>query len=271
METLKFEQDGHVGWLRLNRPEKLNAMTVQMWAEMRELGQQLLADAAGLRCLVVIGEGRAFSAGIDLSTFSEGQALDPGPVAERAVEDEMVAGILRAQEAFTWLEDASFPTIAALRGYALGAGIQLAMACDLRIVARGTRLGVFEQKYGILPDLGGTHWLPRLVGPARAKELTWTVAEIDAEEAHRIGLCEHLVDDADLEKVAEDLAATIAAQPPLAVAGAKAAINRAAHGESREAVLRETAERQAECLRSKDFAEAITAFLEGRPPEYQGA
>lgn len=270
METITFERDGHVGWLRLNRPEKLNAMTPQMWAELRELGEQLLADAGGLRCLVVIGEGRAFSAGIDLSTFSEGQALDPGPVSERSHGDELVAGILRAQEAYTWLEDAPFPSIAAVRGYALGAGIQLAAACDIRVVARGTTFGVFEQKYGILPDLGGTHYLPRLVGPAKAKELTWTVAEVDADEAYRIGLCEHLVDDADLEKVVEDLAGRIATQPPLAVAGAKAAMNRAANGEPREAVLRETAERQAVCLRSKDFAEAIAAFLEQRPPEYQG-
>lgn len=270
METISFDQSDHVGWLALNRPEKLNAMTVQMWAELRELGHQLMADPGDLRCLVVIGEGRAFSAGIDLSTFSQGQPLDPGPATERSHQDEMVSGILRAQESYTWLEDVPFPTVAAVRGYALGAGIQLAAACDLRVVARGTKLGVFEQKYGIMPDLGGTHWLPRLVGAAKAKELTWTVAEIDADEAYRIGLCERLVEDSELEKVVGELAATIAAQPPLAVAGAKAALNRAAHGESREAVLRETAERQAVCLRSKDFAEAITAFLEGRSPEYRG-
>lgn len=268
--TLRFERDGHLGWLKLNRPEKLNAMTPQMWAEMRDLGQHLLDDPEGLRCLVVMGEGRAFSAGIDTSTFSGGAALDPGPEDQRAHEDEIVAGVLRAQEAFTWLEDVPFPTIAAVRGYALGAGIQLAAACDLRVVARGTKLGVFEQKYGILPDLGGTHWLPRLLGPAKAKELTWTVAELDAEEAYRLGFCERLVDDADLDKVVGELAATIAAQPPLAVAGAKAAINRAAHGESRDDVLRETAERQAVCLRSSDFGEAIAAFLEQRPPEYRG-
>ena len=270
METIRLEHDGHIGWLRLNRPEKLNAMTPQMWAELRELGQQLLADPARLRCLVVIGEGRAFSAGIDLSTFSGGGALDPGPVSERDHDDEMVAAILRAQEAYTWLEDAPFPTVAAVRGYALGAGLQLAAACDLRVMARGTKLGVFEQKYGIMPDLGGTHWLPRLVGAPKAKELTWTVAEIDAEEAYRIGLCERLVDEADLESSVQELAATLATQPPMAVSGAKVALNRAAHGESREAVLRETAERQAECLRSKDFAEAIAAFLEKRPPEYRG-
>lgn len=269
METITFERDGHVARLVLNRPEKLNAMTPGMWDEMRELGQGLLADPGDIRCLVVIGEGRAFSAGIDLTTFGgDAGPLDPG--SDPSDDDPVVEAVLRFQQAFTWLEDVPFPTVAAVRGYALGAGIQLAAACDLRVVARGTKLGVFEQKYGILPDLGGTHWLPRLVGPAKAKELTWTVAELDAEEAYRIGLCERLVDDADLEKAVEDLAATLAAQPPLAVAGAKAAINLAAHGEPRDVVLRETAERQAACLRSADFAEAVAAFLEKRPPEYRG-
>jgi enoyl-CoA hydratase/carnithine racemase len=132
MGTITFEQEGAVAWLRLNRPEKLNAMTPEMWAEMRELGQRLLEDPHDVRCLVVIGNGRAFSAGIDTSTFGGGAPLDPGPISERTHQDELVAGILRAQEAYTWLEDVPFPTIAAVRGYALGAGIQLAAACDLR-------------------------------------------------------------------------------------------------------------------------------------------
>lgn len=267
-ETLVFERSEHVGWLRLDRPDKLNAMTPRMWDEMRDLGGELVDDT-GLRCLVVTGNGRAFSAGIDTSTFaSEETAGDAA--GERLHDDPVAATVLRIQESFTWLEDAPYPTIAAVRGHALGAGIQLALACDLRVVARGTRLGVLEQRYGILPDLGGTWWLPRLVGPAKAKELTWTAATIDAEEAYRIGLCERLVDDDELEEVAGDLAASIAAQPPLAVAGSKSAINLVGAGAGREEVLVETAERQAVCLRSDDFGEAITAFLEGRAPVFGG-
>ena len=265
METLKLDRDGDVAWLRLNRPDKLNAMSTQLWDELRELGEKMVDDAT-LRCLVVISEGRAFSAGIDTSTFTGGGGLEPGASEH---EDPVVGAVLRTQRAFTWLEDAPYPTVAAVRGYALGAGLQLAMACDLRIMARGTKLGVFEQKYGIMPDLGGTHWLPRLVGTAKAKELTWTVAEFDADEAYRIGLCERLVESDELETVAAELAATIAAQPPLAVRGAKRAINLAL-GSDRDTVLRVTAEDQAACLRSNDFSEAIGAFVEGRAPNYTG-
>ena len=267
MDTLIFEREGRVGWLRLNRPEKLNAMTPHMWDEMRTLGLELVDDP-DLRCLVVIGEGRAFSAGIDTSTFTGGQG--DGLASDDRHDDPMAAAVLRTQEAFTWLEDAPYPTIAAVRGYALGAGIQLAMACDLRVVARGTKLGVFEQKYGIMPDLGGTYWLPRLVGLAKAKELTWTVSQFDADEAFRIGLCERLVDEGDLEKVVSELATSLAAQPPLAVRGAKAAM-RLAPDRPRDEVLAVTAEAQAVCLRSKDFTEAIAAFVEQRPPDYSGA
>lgn len=268
-ETLKYAVDGHVAWLRLDRPEKLNAMTPQMWDELRELGAALVDDPGDVRCLVVIGEGRAFSAGIDTNTFGQDGGVT-GDDGAGLHDDPVAATVLRFQQAYTWLEDVAFPTVAAVRGYALGAGIQLAAACDLRVVARGTTLGVFEQKYGILPDLGGTHFLPRLVGPGKAKELTWTVAEIDADEAFRIGFCERVVDDAELEAEVEALATTLAKQPPMAVAGSKAAINAAAHGSAREEVLRITAERQADCLRSDDFSEAITAFMENRAPRYQG-
>lgn len=268
METLIFEREGAVGWLRLNRPEKLNAMTIGMWDEMRALGEELVEDP-DLRALIVSGEGRAFSAGIDTSAFTSGEVLAADEDLESRHEDPTAAAILRTQEAFTWLEDAPYPTIAAVHGYALGAGIQLALACDLRVVARGARLGVFEQRYGIMPDLGGTWSLPRLVGVAKAKELTWTAAELGAEEAHRLGLCERVVADADLEGTVRELAGTLAAQPPLAVRGAKEALDLAGRG-SREDVLRLTAERQAVCLGSEDFAEAISALVEQRAPEFRG-
>lgn len=276
METISFERAGTVGWVRLDRPEKLNAMTGQMWAELRELGTQLVNDGS-LRCVVVIGNGRAFSAGIDTSQFGgdafsalgPGDGGDPAAASSDGGQDPLVEVILRAQEAYTWLEDAPYPTVAAVRGYALGAGLQLALACDLRVVARGTRLGMLEHRYGLLPDLGGTSWLPKLVGPGKAKELTFTAAQIDAEEAHRIGLVERLVDDERLEDEVAELAAHLAAQPPVAVRGAKRAINAAA-GASRAESLRLAAEGQAACIRSADFAEAVAAFLEGRPPAFEG-
>jgi enoyl-CoA hydratase len=266
-ETLIFERRGAVGWLRLNRPAKLNAQTPRMWNELRELGQELVRDPE-LRCLVVTGEGRAFSAGIDLGelTSADGLASAAGMRAS-AEEDPLVGMIRRGQEAFSWLLDAPFPSVAAVRGHALGAGLQLAIACDLRLAARGTKFGALEFRYGLLPDLGGTAWLPRLIGPARAKEIVFTAAPIDADEALRIGLVNQVVEDAELEARATALAETIAAQPPIAVRHAKRAIDAF---EDAERSLQLAAVGQAACLRSEDFVEAGKAFLEKRKAVYQG-
>lgn len=270
-ETIRFERDGFVGWLRLDRPDKLNSFTPLMWRELGELGAQLLGDPGDLRSLVVIGEGRAFSSGIDTSVFTaEGGIADVLGASGARHADPLTAGILAAQDSYTWLEEAPFATIAAVRGHALGAGLQLALACDLRIMARGTKLGLLEFTYGIIPDLGGTQRLSRLVGAAKSKELIFTAARIDAEEAGRIGLAQRVVSDEELEEVVAALAHEIAAQPPLAVRGAKQAVNAATSGLTvREGLVIE-AEAQTVCLRSDDMNEAIAAFVEGRPPAYRG-
>ena len=270
-ETIELARDGSVGWLRLDRPTKLNSFTIEMWEELRALGLELRDDPE-LRALVVIGNGRAFSSGIDTSVFTAntggGSPLRDDGDGPRH-DDPTVAAILRTQQAYSWLADARFPTIAAVRGYALGAGLQLALACDIRVMARGTVVGLLEHKYGIMPDLGGTQRLPRVVGAGKAKELIWTAARIDADEAFRIGLCERLVDDDALEPEVAGLAAALAAQPPLAVQGAKRAV--AAGGSLPvEAGLVVEAEAQAVCLRSDDMREAITAFVEQRDPRYTG-
>jgi enoyl-CoA hydratase/carnithine racemase len=264
-ETLIFERQGPVGWLRLNRPGKLNAQTPRMWEELRDLGRALRDDRE-LRCVVVGGEGRAFSSGIDLAEITGGLAAAAG-VEGSGADDPLPAVIRRGQEAFTWLTEAPFPTIASVRGYALGAGLQLALACDLRIVARGTKLGALELRYGLLPDLGGTAWLPRLVGPAKAKELVFTAATIDADEALAIGLVNRVVEDDRLDPFVRGLAETIAAQPPLAVSHAKRAID--AFGDVARS-LELAALGQAACLRSEDFLEAGRAFVERRRPVYRG-
>ena len=275
METLDFTRDrdgeGEIAWLRLDRPEKLNSFTPLMWHEMRLLGREI-ADDPDIRALIVVGNGRAFSSGIDTSVFTGGgSAEDVLPAEEPDTHaDPSVSAILRVQDSYTWLEEARFPTIAAVRGYAFGAGLQLALACDIRVFARGTRAGLLEHKYGILPDLGGTQRLPRVVGAGKAKELIWTAARIDADEAYRIGLCERLVDDAELEKEAESLAREIAAQPPIAVQGAKRAVAAAGHLSVRDGLVVE-AEAQSVALRSRDMREAISAFAEQRAPRYEGS
>jgi enoyl-CoA hydratase/carnithine racemase len=168
-QTVELTREGHIGWLRLNRPDKLNSFTVLMWQELRALGKELRDDPE-LRALVVIGNGRAFSSGIDTSVFtgSSTDSIEGGDDAGTRHHDPTVDGILRTQEAYSWLEEARYPTIAAVRGFALGAGLQMALACDIRVFARGTSVGLLEHKYGILPDLGGTQRLPRVVGPGKA-------------------------------------------------------------------------------------------------------
>ncbi|MCY4386736.1 MAG: enoyl-CoA hydratase/isomerase family protein [Desulfurellaceae bacterium] len=275
-EAVRYEQVGHIGWLRLNRADKLNAMTPQMWQELRELGQTLSTEAHArenqLRVLVVIGEGRAFSTGIDTSAFGgaafNGHEREPVPEAV-ADDDPMVSIIQGFQEAFTWLEEAPYPTIAAVRGYALGAGMQMALACDIRVVARGSRLGLLEHRYGLIPDLGGTQRLPRLVGTGKAKELIFTAQQIEAEEAYRIGLAEQLVDDEALEATVTSLAEQLASQPPLAVRAAKRAIDASPYLSVRDGLLLE-AKSQAVCIRSQDAKEAVRAFMEKRMPQYSG-
>jgi enoyl-CoA hydratase/carnithine racemase len=284
MQTISYEQTGAVGWLRLNRPDRLNAMTVEMWEELAKLGETL-GDDASLRCLVVMGEGRAFSSGIDVEhllsgggggLFAEAGKGRPAvanadrPSSSNSIEDKLVSRISDIQEAYTWLADAPYPTIAAMRGYALGGGMQLALACDLRIAAQGTKLALPEHKYGLLPDLGGTYWLPRIVGPAKAKELIFTGETIDAEEGLRIGLVNRIVDDADLEPAVSALADKIAGQPPIAVRGSKRAIDRA-YNQSLGEGLREAAIGQADCIRSADFLEAMQANLGKRAPEYKNS
>src|SRR3954470_1211202 len=215
-QTIEFERVDAVGWLRLNRPDKLNAFSILMWEEMRRLGRELHDDPE-LRALIVIGNGRAFSSGIDTTVFTApaGDGIESGDDAGPPHAHPAIDGILRAQDAYSWLESARYPTIAAVRGYAFGAGLQLALACDIRVFARGTQVGLLEHKYGILPDLGGTQRLPRVVGPGKAKELIWTAARIDADEAYRIGLCERLVDAGAIETEARLLGPGIAGHAPL--------------------------------------------------------
>ena len=188
-----------------------------------------------IRALVLIGEGRAFSSGIDTSVFAErgdfGSVSTGGASSDR---DPWIDTVLRTQDAYNWLEEAPFATIAAVRGYALGAGLQAALACDIRVFAHGVDVGLLELKYGIMPDLGGTQRLTKLVGPGRAKEMILTGARIDGDEAYRLGICERYVPDEELEPTADALAARIAAQPPIAVRTSKRAVEAATHTSLRE-------------------------------------
>ncbi|MCZ7530390.1 MAG: enoyl-CoA hydratase/isomerase family protein [Acidimicrobiia bacterium] len=262
-DNLRYERDGFVGTVVLDRPEKLNAFTVEMWHEMADLGAALIAEDE-IRALVVRGEGRAFCSGIDVSVFAGGGSDGDGG---SLVDPD---AIQRLQAGFDWLEDAPFPTIAAMHGYAFGAGLQCGLACDLRVAQEGTQMGILELNFGIVPDLGGTQRLPRVVGVGKAKELIYTSAKIDAAEAHRIGLVERLVSESEFSDHVDALAAELASRAPLAVRGSKELVNRSFDLSISEG-LRLEAETQMVCLRSEDTVEAMTAGLEGRTPEFKGS
>ena len=176
----------------------------------------------------MIGNGRAFSSGIDTTVFTGGSPdndVERSATARTRTPIRPSTAILRAQESYTWLESARYPTIAAVRGYAFGAGLQLALACDIRVFARGTKVGLLEHKYGILPDLGGTQRLPRVVGAGQGQG-----ADLDRGADRRRGgvsasACASGSSTTPISRrKSKALATEIAAQPPLAVQGAKRAV-----------------------------------------------
>lgn len=251
-----------VGVVTLNRPDKLNAMSYEVFAalhEATEAAAKAVADSS-CRAVLVIGAGRAFSAGLDVSLFAD-------QAAGKAPDDEHISYL---QQAFTGFEDLAVPTVAAVRGVAIGAGCQLALACNLRIAAPDATFGLLEARWGLIPDLGATWRLPRLVGLSRATDLAMTGRTIDALTATAWGLVDALAEDGDdFQAWARAYAARLAAGPTVAI-GAVAGMMRDSYRLDRDAVL--AAERQAQqrCLRSADFQEAARAGLEGRAPNFSG-
>lgn len=209
--TLREMRDDGVALVTLNAPEKRNAIDLEMVHSLhRDLDE--LADAPELAAVVLTGAGdKAFAAGADIAQLRERKSRD----ALRAINSGL----------FKRIEDFPVPVIAALRGWTLGGGCELAIACDLRVAGRGTKLGQPEVGLGIIPAAGGTYRLPRLVGLGVARELVYTGRIIDADEALRIGLVNRVVDDADVVEAALALAAEIAKNGRTAVRMAKAAFN----------------------------------------------
>jgi enoyl-CoA hydratase/carnithine racemase len=263
-ETISYRRVGDIGTLTLTRPGKRNAQNPLMWEELAQLGAELLCDET-LRCLVVTGEGSTFSAGIDLVEGLAGIA----DTVERSEEADILREGLSTVQTFSWIADLGCSSVAAVRGHAYGAGLQLALACDFRIFAKGTKVGLLETRYGIMPDMGATVRLPRIVGESRARELILLGEVIDADEALRIGLANRVVADGDLDAAAVELAERLAAQPPIAVRGARRAIDAAWHRGPEES-LRLALEEQIHCLKSEDFKEGQQAMIESRRPEWRG-
>jgi enoyl-CoA hydratase/carnithine racemase len=240
---VRWDQAGPVATITLCRPEVLNAQTPSTWAALRDLGRDLPGD---VRVVVVRGAGRAFSAGLDLTAaqtlLPELAAVPPDDAAER---------IARFQEGFAWLRRPDLVSIAAVQGHAVGAGFQLALACDLRVLATDAQLAMAEVTLGLVPDLGGTGRLAELVGYARALEICLTGRSIPAAEADRIGLANLVVPVTELDDAVRDLTAAVLAAPRDAVVEIKALLAGAA---GRSPAEQRAAERAAQVRRIRDLA-----------------
>jgi enoyl-CoA hydratase/carnithine racemase len=264
-------KDG-VADVRLNRPDKLNALDVATFRALAETGEALKADRA-VRAVVLSGEGRAFCSGLDFAAFrsmaeagKEGAETQGGGgrVADLGAREGRITN-LGQQACYVWTE-LEVPVIAAIHGHCLGGGLQIALGTDIRMVAPDAKLSVLEVRWGLIPDMTGTQVLPGLVGRDVAKELTFTGRMLSGDEAVRIGLATRLADDPRADALA--LAGDIAAKSPHAVRGAKALLNLAGQVSLAEGFAAE--ERTIRSLiGSPNQVEAIMAYFEKREPRFQ--
>lgn len=245
-----YSVSGPVAILTLNRPEALNALHIALLAELRAAVERAAADDAVL-VLVLTGAGRAFAAGADI-----GEMKDFTPVEARAFSEN-------ADSVFSAIEDLDKPVLAAVNGYALGGGLELALSCDIRLAGTRAAFGFPEVSLGITPGFGGTQRLPRLVGLSRAKELIFSAKTVKAEEALSMGLVNRVVPDGELMDAALALANSIAANAQVAVRQSKAAMNRGTRC-GLETGLAFESQAFALCFSTPDQREAMQAFLEKR-------
>jgi enoyl-CoA hydratase/carnithine racemase len=246
---VRLERDGPVATVVLDRPGQRNPQHPRTWAALRGFGEELGAD---VRVVVVRGEGPSFSAGLDRRMFTPAGIPGVGSFAallagSAADAENTIAGY---QAAFGWLRRPGLVSVAAVQGHAVGAGFQLALACDLRIAASDAQFAMAETGLGLVPDLGGTAVLVGLVGYPRALEICVSGRRVTAAEAARLGLCELVVEPGQLAAATADLVAAVLAAPHGAVTETKALLLAAAG--SPEAQLR--AERQAQLRRLRSLA-----------------
>jgi len=250
-----FEQDGAIGTITLSRPEKRNSMTQKMFHELKR-AVQWADEQGGLRVLIVQGDGNTFCAGDDLAELA---ALDTAQVRR------FLAGV---QDTFISFETLDLPVVAAVKGHALGGGLELALACDLIAASSDAFLGLPETNLGVIPGLGGTIRLPRRVGLGRAKELVYSGRMVPAEEAKNMGLVEAVFPTGEFEGKLREFARLLASRSPSALALAKSTINRGLEA-SLEAGLALERESFAFCFGLPDAKEGISAFLEKRKPKFK--
>ncbi|MGD9922966.1 MAG: enoyl-CoA hydratase/isomerase family protein [Pseudorhodoplanes sp.] len=261
---IKTRKEGNIAWIILDNPRKLNAMTIQSWSDFGDALRELDADL-DIRCAVIAGEGRAFLAGHDVGEIKEhSEDIRSGKVGASQLREWQK----KLQETTRLIRLARFPFIAAVQGYAVGAGCELVFACDLVVAEASAQFGFPEANIGATITNGGTFFLPRKIGIAKARELAYTGDFIDAAEAHRIGLVNRIAPEGKVREEAQKLAERIASRAPLAVQMHKVMLDRGL-----EASLETMMHFETECMiqsnLSKDSLEGTAAWLERRAPVFK--
>ncbi|HET7290604.1 MAG TPA: enoyl-CoA hydratase-related protein [Thermodesulfobacteriota bacterium] len=257
-EFISYEREpNNIGILKINRPNVLNALNWDTLGELREFLEDVMPKEE-LKALIITGAGdKAFVAGADIAQMNE--------MKERDFQDY----VDYAHRVYELIENEPCPSIAAINGYALGGGCELALACDIRIASDKARLGFPEVKLGIFPGWGGTQRVTRVLGLGKTKELVFTGEMVNAEEALRIGLVERVVPHAEIMNEAKKLAGEIAKRGPIAVRLSKTAINAGSEMDLQKALLLEKT-LVSLCFDSQDRIEGMKAFLEKREPLFTG-
>lgn len=260
MQSILYQVDEGVATITLNRPDKLNAFTADMLGEFRTAIEVAGADE-NVRAVLVTGAGRAFSAGQDLGDRDFAKSNETPDLSAT-----LASGYHPLIRAITALEK---PSVCAVNGVAAGAGANIALHFDIVIAARSAKFIQAFSKIGLIPDSGGTYWLPRLVGPARARALAMLAVPLAADQAAKWGLIWKAVDDNVLLLEARNIARHLATQPTLGLALTKK-LMAASFDNDLEAQLAMEAECQKIGGQSEDYKEGVTAFLEKRAPEFKG-
>jgi enoyl-CoA hydratase/carnithine racemase len=257
LENVLYDKKGAIAYLTLNRPKVMNALNEATINELRSAFDDARDDST-VRGVILTGAGeKAFAAGADIAEIANNTAVE----AEQATR--------RGQALTDLIENLGKPVIAAVNGFALGGGCELAMSCTIRIAAESAKFGQPEVKLGVMPGYGGTQRLPRLVGKGRALKLILSGEIIDAAEAYRIGLVDDLEPDAHVIERAETVLKKIIANAPLSIKYALEAVNKGLETSLAEGLLLE-ASLFAICASTDDKKEGTSAFLEKRAPKFQG-
>ena len=271
-KALTLERDGNIAIVTLNRPEAGNSFDMNMMVEIDDVFKRVAGDR-DIRAVILTGAGKYFSTGIDLSMFAtperhraeDGSSQDVFPDEEDQTygKGTPVAAVIR-------IRSMPKPVIAAVNGPAVGLGFSMALGCDLIIASDQARFSMIFVKRGIVPDTGGSFFLPRVVGLPKACELALTGDTIDAAEAERTGIASRVVPHAELMTAAKELAGRIAKNPPLAVGLAKSQLYQAMAETDMVAHLKREVEAQDALMKTADFLEAAAAFIEKREPVFRG-